>query len=1647
VDGELIVDNNGQVTTGWSTPLTNTASVSLDDLIIKGKARVQLGAGLTVRHGVTFQDGYLRIPPSSVLTVCADVWRLTGNQQMVVEGEVRFGGQVQPDALPRMEIASGSPISFAAGSRISYDDMAVLAGGMLSFDGPVALVNLRVGNGGLVTHSSTATGLDLNLLGGLTVEAGGSITHLAGSSGLNLTTLGDLTVKAGGVITADAKGYGSAAGPGKGASGGSGGGGGYGGTGGNGGGGVAGGSTYGSETEPVDLGSGGGTGSGASGAGGGAIRLTVGGTMTLDGQVTANGGASGGYGGGGSGGSVYATIGFLTGTGLMSANGGWGGTASGGGGGGGGRVAIYTNCEPDFGQDQVRVDGGNGMNRGQPGTIFWAIWPDILPNQCVNRLYVNATATGANNGSSWTDAFTDLQAALNAAKTLGGNCTEVWVAEGIYRPSTRTDFDDPRSATFHLNDGLQLYGGFAGTETSRLQRNPSARSTLSGDLNGDDDVGQLEDNSYHVLTTSEWETTVVVDGFAITAGNAGGANPLGGGLTSQDARLALINDTILGNQGPAGGSACLMACVGLTIDNLTIGLNGPGLNAAITDNILVLNGRLQLATGTLELQASVLEGPGSLDLAQGTSIRVGGNAVRTQPQQLIECLQGNTGSTGFTWTTTEVRSRITGRGDIDIDADQRLVLSGQANLNLSGLPDTECANDPGAPPTGKVTVNGSLVVKDAATVHNTNVEVKLLSFDGQNTVQHNNITLRQVLPGYGGEFFVSDAATVSCNRIISYGDRYLDLDPDPRALARPTVTDNRFFVRIAEGVAGDQGTMLELRTRDFDCPGGCSSGALPLPAGLGYSDAWVLEELEVLPNAKVNLTNRPGFVFQDPAIPVPEVLYVKKVILHPNAVLNTGLQRMYYQQLVDESGVPLVQDSTNPAAPMSNGSRIVDIPLLGFSLGIIAMDDQSPSPFNEQDIRIRKRLTDPQDEQAESGAPQQGAVSHLPEARGPNNGVLELRTQAEGMASASSVAAKGSFARAGEENIVVAFEYQYLGGGDAQDAELIVSLSDNAEVGQGNYEVVRVRPPVAGVPGSIGNGTYAVFYQVVPYEDWSAHLGRFNRGTYVELELRGKGAIVRIDNWDPQVTCRYECASYDNIPGVTEADFLILLAEYGRALNPGGDAKDCLDIALNRDKYVDLSDLLGWDSLRAGNLNSCGTGGASAAPLRSELARDGSSWTSFKPLLISGKSNESGRQQDVLYGIAGDGTCTASTVPPAGGTNSHGNGRLVRDSQGKAYQVHGTRGLVRLSDGQVMVGPRNDLASGNNTVAVSVTATGGGSFTGLPLLDAAFDPADPTVVYVTPVLVMVPSPAHAYRATARLVLDPAHPGTYSVGRLYGVDPWTDSSVNTTMPDASSCNVQRLREVEIDRSGKSLYVSSAQGGNDNEWLLIYDVQTGAETRQRLTQIHTELRSPVAMLVSAREDSLYLASSATGGNDRIFRLGISGTSLRFDGELVLDDVGQITAMTEDPITGKLYVAGFQSPEIPENLSRTDPLYTQYFSNNSAVFTAPRILAVQPAATWTSSIAESPSLGATNLGLPLAAIYLPGPAADLDRDGDADSADLDLFRACVSGPTIPRADTLFCQLADFDHDSDVDQSDFGRFQRCFSGTGGQPNLNCAN
>jgi predicted outer membrane repeat protein len=150
-----------------------------------------------------------------------------------------------------------------------------------------------------------------------------------------------------------------------------------------------------------------------------------------------------------------------------------------------------------------------------------------LYGEVVQTFYVDADASGADTGTSWTDAFTDLQDALDAA--AGGD--EIWIAEGTYLPGPTLNDSFTMSGT---QDGLKVYGGFAGDETALSDRDPRANETiLSGDIDGD---GTPAGNSYHVLvldgSTSPITLDTVLDGFVIAGGAAtgSGSDSRGGGI-------------------------------------------------------------------------------------------------------------------------------------------------------------------------------------------------------------------------------------------------------------------------------------------------------------------------------------------------------------------------------------------------------------------------------------------------------------------------------------------------------------------------------------------------------------------------------------------------------------------------------------------------------------------------------------------------------------------------------------------------------------------------------------------------------------------------------------------------------------------------------------------------------------------------------------------------------------------------------------------------------------------------------------------------------------------------------------------------------------------------------------------------------------
>jgi hypothetical protein len=204
-------------------------------------------------------------------------------------------------------------------------------------------------------------------------------------------------------------------------------------------------------------------------------------------------------------------------------------------------------------------------------------------------IYVRAAASGANNGTSWTDAYTDLQLALAAAVSTD----EIWVAAGTYKPTSTTD----RTIRFVLKNGVGIYGGFTGFETMRSQRNPTGNMTiLSGDIGT---AGVATDNSYHVVTSDSTVTSSgILDGFTVTGGRAdGAADPAdrGGGAYINEgspsfARI-VFSANYAGNRGGgvrvAAGSPSFVECVFWA--NSAINAGG-GLSAASVGTLLVRNG-------------------------------------------------------------------------------------------------------------------------------------------------------------------------------------------------------------------------------------------------------------------------------------------------------------------------------------------------------------------------------------------------------------------------------------------------------------------------------------------------------------------------------------------------------------------------------------------------------------------------------------------------------------------------------------------------------------------------------------------------------------------------------------------------------------------------------------------------------------------------------------------------------------------------------------------------------------------------------------------------------------------------------------------------------------------------------------------------
>ena len=202
------------------------------------------------------------------------------------------------------------------------------------------------------------------------------------------------------------------------------------------------------------------------------------------------------------------------------------------------------------------------------GGLFQGVGADCKSARCAvvgSVLLVHANAQNGGNGAAWTTAFNDLQDALDVARAFPQVVAEIWVASGIYTPDRG---GGNRQSSFELIDGIALYGGFDGTETSLEQRDPSANITiLTGDLTGNDVFNHnanntsFDENSYHVLKGEDLSNTTTLDGFHVRSGlaNWAGVETDGGGLWIQNSSLKVNQCVFTWNLANNGGGIASIA--------------------------------------------------------------------------------------------------------------------------------------------------------------------------------------------------------------------------------------------------------------------------------------------------------------------------------------------------------------------------------------------------------------------------------------------------------------------------------------------------------------------------------------------------------------------------------------------------------------------------------------------------------------------------------------------------------------------------------------------------------------------------------------------------------------------------------------------------------------------------------------------------------------------------------------------------------------------------------------------------------------------------------------------------------------------------------------------------------------------------------
>ena len=329
--------------------------------------------------------------------------------------------------------------------------------------------------------------------------------------------------------------------------------------------------------------------------------------------------------------------------------------------------------------------------------------------------YVRPGGTGS--GTSWADAAGNIQAMIddladNNPQQLPG---EVWVARGEYEPQSYVISGMNYSASFRMRSGISVYGGFAGDEASKTEREKGAmpwqydnETILSAayydhaNLAYSSNRWTLTSDSRHVVWFAPMQgeepfgRLTVLDGFTIRGGYAQGNAGLDDFMTDRGAGVYID-----------GENARLQNCI--VKENYATG-NGGGvwLRGGRVQGSLIYNNNADAAGG-----AVYVSGQGLVHRSM-----LANNTARNGAAAYLDNATAATGShPEYLILSTCVVTNNTARGNGAVYCARGGVLLQNTIANNNCVTATDLT-DPNASQTGGIYIDGYALVANSVVWNN-----------------------------------------------------------------------------------------------------------------------------------------------------------------------------------------------------------------------------------------------------------------------------------------------------------------------------------------------------------------------------------------------------------------------------------------------------------------------------------------------------------------------------------------------------------------------------------------------------------------------------------------------------------------------------------------------------------------------------------------------------------------------------------------------------------------------------------------------------------------------------------------------------------------------------------------------------------------